>query len=68
MQEIDIVTLLEQPTRENGYFYVVEGKAGKYYVSSLFGVAAKGLTTGTQFKLHRTNPHKDISAYQLTRL
>ena len=65
---VDMVTLLETPTNENGYFYVVQGTAGVHYVSSMLGVAAKGLTNGTQLNLYRTNPAKDISAYKLERI
>jgi len=65
---VDMVTLLETPTNENGYFYIVESKAGRHYVSSLGGKAAQGLRKGTKLKLFLTNPLKDISAYKLERM
>jgi len=64
---IDVVTLLESPSPENGHFYIVESKVGRHYVSNLGGKAAQGLRKGTKLKLYLTNPVKDISAYKLER-
>jgi len=64
---LDVVTLIESPSPANGHFYVVEGTAGRHYVSSLGGKAAQGLRTGTKLKLYLTNPVKHISAYKLER-
>ena len=65
---VDVVTLLETPTNENGYFYIVKSKAGRHYVSSLGGKAAHGLRNGTKLNLYLTNPAKEISAYKLERI
>lgn len=62
---IDIVKLLELPN-DTSPFYVVEGKAGKHYVSTLGGRAAKGLREGTDLKLYRKHG-KQMSAYILAR-
>ena len=62
---IDIVTLLESPNASSPW-YVVEGKAGKHYVSALGGRAAQGLREGTELKLYR-NESKQMSAYVLAR-
>ena len=61
---IDIVKLMETP--EQGGWYVVEGKQGRYHVSALGGRAAKGLRPGTQLKLFQ-NVGKQMSAYVLSR-
>jgi hypothetical protein len=65
---VSFVKLKEQPTRENGYFVVVEGNAGlTHYVSKLFGAAAKGLKAGTKMKLLKTDA-KQFTAYTLERV
>ena len=61
---IDIVKLMETP--EQGGWYIVEGKQGRYHVSALGGRAAKGLPKGAQVKLYR-NEGKQMSAYVLSR-
>lgn len=63
---IDVVTLLETPTKENGHFYIVESEKGKHYVSALFGKEAFGLRKGTKLKLYHTQA-KSYGAYVLTR-
>jgi hypothetical protein len=70
-KHIDVVKLMETPTKENGYFYVVEStktKGNRYYVSALFGKPAHGLRVGTKLNLLYTNPSKDMSAYALERV
>ena len=63
---IDIVKLLELPSEGTGPFYVVEGKNGKHYVSSMGGRAAKGLQPGSALKLYKRES-KMMSAYILER-
>jgi isopenicillin N synthase-like dioxygenase len=63
---IDIVTLLETPTKENGFFYIVESEKGRHYVSALFGKEAFGMRTGTKLKLYHTES-KSYGAYVLAR-
>lgn len=63
---IDVVKLLELPSESTGPFYVVEGKHGKHYVSSMGGRAAKGLPLGTTLKLYKRQS-KMMSAYVLER-
>lgn len=63
---IDNVKLLESP-RAGSPFYVVEGKQGKHYVSSLGGRAAKGLPPGVTLKLYK-HVTKQMTALSLERL
>ena len=65
---IDFVKLVSTPSKDNGYFYVVNGPKGTHYVSALFGRAAQGLTIGTKLKLSYTTPNKAIGAYILERV
>ena len=62
---IDIVKLIESPSASSQW-YIVEGCAGRHYVSALGGRAAKGLRAGTMLKLYQ-NETKQMSAYVLTR-
>lgn len=64
---IDTVTLVEIPSEITGPFYVVEGKRGKLYVSSMGGRAAKGLLPGVTLKLYKRES-KLMSAYILDRV
>lgn len=66
MQFIDYVQLIETPTKENGFFYIVESEKGKHYVSALFGKEAFGLRKGTKLKLYYTQA-KSYGAYTLAR-
>ena len=63
---IDNVKLLESP-RAGNPFYVVEGTAGKHYVSGLGGRAAKGLPPGVTLKLYK-HTTTQMTAYSLERV
>ena len=66
MTFIDFVKLIDTPTKENGFFYIVESDKGKHYVSALFGKEAMGLRKGTRLKLYHTQA-KSYGAYVLAR-
>lgn len=58
------VTLVEHPSRDNGYFYVVKNKNDRFYVSALFGKEATGLPVGSKLKLGYMS-NKNFGAYTL---
>lgn len=66
MKFIDVVKLIETPTKENGFFYIVESEKGKHYVSALFGKEALGMRKGATLKLYHTQA-KSYGAYVLAR-
>ena len=64
---ISFVKLVEEPTRDNGWFVIVENTAGsRFYVSKLFGAAAIGLPQGSKLKL-KLSSSKSFQAYSLER-
>lgn len=51
------VTLVQTPSADNGWFYIVRGVNGNYYVSALGGKVAENAAIGSKFNLMYDSTH-----------